>query len=155
MPDSHADAAPRGLHRKPRILFVGNDDARYSQIAKAFMRELGRDLVDVASAGLRSAAIDPQVAAVMEEAGYNIRVETPRLVGRELLTWADLVITLAPAGEKVGVAVPGSAHHKHWRVRHALPEQPHKDLALYRACRDEIRRRIDQTVHSIRLFRGR
>jgi arsenate reductase len=155
MPRKPADATPRGLRRKPRILFVGTDDARYSQIAKAFMRKQGGDVVDVASAGLRSSTIDPQVAAVMDEAGCDIRKETPRLVGREVLTWADMVITLAPAGEKVPVAVPGSAHHKHWRVRHALPEKPVTDPALYRACRDELRRRIDQTVRTIRLFRGR
>ncbi len=149
------DQKARALRRKPRILFVAVDDGRYSQIAKAYMRKLGRDVVDADSAGLSSAAIDPQVATVMDEEGCNIRVETPRLVNREALTWADLVITLAPVGEKVHVAVPGSAHHKHWRLRHALPDLPEKDLALYRACRDEIKRRIDQMVRTIRLFRGR
>lgn len=153
--DSSTDAIPRDLRRKPRILFVGDDDARYTQIAKAFMRKLGGDMVEVASAGLRSAPIDTQVATVMDEEGCNIRLETPRLVSREALTWTDLVITLAPMGEKIPVAVPGSAHHRHWRIRNALPEQPEKDLALYRACRDELKHRIDQAVRTIRLFRGR
>ena len=145
---------PRALHRRPRILFVAQDDGSYSQIAKAYMREIGPDVVEVSSAGLRTSSLDPQVAAVMAEDGCDIRRETPRLVSREVLTWADLVVTLAPNGERVGVGIPGSAHHKHWRLRHGLPHLPVEDLTPYRACRDEIKRRIDQTVHNIRLFRG-
>lgn len=57
---------------KKRILFLCNPNACRSQMAGRYMRYLAGDRVEVYSAGIEPASVDPRVIEVMEELGVDI-----------------------------------------------------------------------------------
>src|SRR3954470_21660523 len=58
---------------KPRVLFVCVENANRSQIAEAFARIHGADVVEPFSAGSRpSGIIKPRAIAAMAERGYDL-----------------------------------------------------------------------------------
>ena len=144
-----ADQSLRNYRRKPRILFVGADNATHTQMAEGYMRRFGGEFLDVRSAGLQSRPIDRQTLAVMDEDGVDIRAQEASLISAQWLTWADLVVVLSQDSDELPVAVPNSALEKHWSV--AAPEEG-APPAAYRRCRDEVKRRVQTMIGAMRLF---
>ncbi len=139
--------------RKPRFLFVGADNASHTQMAEGYMRSLGDGVLEVQSAGLRSTPIDPHTVLIMEEDHIDIRHQQSKLVSAELLTWADLIITLCTNPEELRVAIPNSAHHKNWAIDPPEIAQDAADtLQEFRRCRNDIKRRAEFTLNAMRLF---
>jgi arsenate reductase (thioredoxin) len=60
---------PESRHR---ILFVCIHNSARSQMAEAFLKKHGRDLFEVESAGLEPGKMNPNVVAVMQEAGIDL-----------------------------------------------------------------------------------
>jgi len=142
------------LRRKPHVLFVGQHDGTYTQMALGYMNTLGTDMLDAESGGIQSNAIDPRVTRSMSEDGIDIRRHQASLVSGRQLRWADLVITIGTLEEDIRVAVPGSAHQKRWSVRQGLGANwPDVGPEVYNACRDEIKQRIQGMLQAIRLFK--
>lgn len=144
------DALPN-YRRKPRILFVGEDNATHTQMAEAYLRATVGDLIDVQSAGIRSMPIDQRALGVIAEEGTDIAHLQSKLISAELLIWTDIVVTMAGREDDVRVAIPRSAHLKHWPI-----DPPPKDgdagLDDFRQIRDEVRRRTLPLINSLRLF---
>jgi protein-tyrosine-phosphatase len=143
------DQSLRNYRRKPRILFVGADNASHTQMAEGYMRSLGGEFLDVRSAGLQSRPVDRQAVSVMDEDGVDIRAQDASLISAQWLTWADLVVVLSRDSDELSVAVPNSALEKHWSVTSPEEDSP---LALYRRCRDEVKRRVQTMIGAMRLF---
>jgi arsenate reductase len=143
------DQSLRNFRRKPRILFVGVDNASHTQMAEGYMCKFGGEFLDVRSAGLQSRPIDRQAASVMDEDGVDIRTQAASLISAQWLTWADLVVVLSRGPHELRVAVPNSALEKHWNV---APPEEGSPLAVYRCCRDEIKRRVQTMIGAMRLF---
>lgn len=153
--DKHAPSSLANYRRKPRILFVGQDNATHSQMAEAYMRDLGAELVDVESAGMESKPIDLLVYQVMDEEDLDIRQQQSKLINADLLTWADLIVTLSEEPGQVRVAIPKSAHHKHWALTTpAVSDDAARTAQAFRDCRDEVKRRVQTMVNAMRLFRS-
>lgn len=55
-----------------KILFVCVHNAARSQMAEAFLNDLGRDYFFAESAGLEKGILNPYVVEVMKESGYDI-----------------------------------------------------------------------------------
>jgi arsenate reductase len=151
-----ADSSLSNYRRKPRVLFVAQDNSSHTQMAEGYLRSLGENLIHAQSAGMESKPIDQRVIAVMDEDGVNIRHQQSNLISADLLTWADLVVTLGEDSSTLHVAVPNSAHHKHWAV-HPPTDLADREQALqeFRECRNEVKRRVQGMMNAIRLFRGR
>ena len=150
-----ADSSLSNYRRKPRVLFVGQDNSSHTQMAEGYLRAFAENLLEVQSAGMESKPIDQRVIEVMDEDRVNIRHQQSNLISADLLTWADLVVTLGEDSSTLHVAVPNSAHHKHWVVT------PPADLAdreqaleEFRECRNDVKRRVQVMFNAIRLFRG-
>lgn len=141
--------------RKPRLLFVGRDNSTHTQMAEGYMRIAAGESLDVQSTGMESKPIDPLVLQVMDEDRVDIRQQQSSLISAELLTWADLVVTISENPQQLRVAIPRSAHHKHWAVRnpHAGTDEQ-EVLRELRECRDEIKRRVQSMINTMRLFRA-
>jgi len=140
--------------RKPRIVFVGEDDSCQTQMAEGYMRTLAADLVEAKSAGMRSSPLDRRTIDVMKEDDVDIKSQQAKLISADILTWADLVVTICDDESKLNVGVPSSAHHKHWSVTCTVNPSNPGDLDQYRKARDEIKRRVGKMINSIKLFKA-
>jgi protein-tyrosine-phosphatase len=127
----------------PEILFICVHNAGRSQMAAAFMQELGKGKVKVLSAGTAPAAeIHPAVIDAMREVGINLSQRVPRLLDAALAQQADVVITMG-CGDACPV-YPGK-RYEDWD----LPDPAGKPLEEIRTIRDEIRKRVETLLSNI------
>ena len=128
----------------PRLLFVCVENSNRSQMAEAFARMHGTDLVEAFSAGSRpSGVVNPKAIAAMREHGYDLtthRSQSLDEVPRGPYAW---VVTMG-----CGDACPWipSAHRDDW----ALPDPKLMEPDEFRAVRDEIERRVLALLESVR-----
>ena len=138
-----------GVAEPQAVLFACGHNAVRSPMAAALLRQMRGTTLYVASAGVRTAALDPFAVAVMEEIGIDIAAHRPltfeELEDLEGLNF-DLIVTLAP-----------EAHHKALALTHRLAAEveywPTADptgvegsrtqrLEAYRDVRDQLTARI-------------
>jgi protein-tyrosine-phosphatase len=141
-------AAP--LSPRPHaVLFACGLNSLRSPMAAALFKHLFGHTAYVASAGVRTAELDPFAVAAMDEVGLDISKHRP-MTFEELDDWEglnfDLIVTLSP-----------EAHHKALALTHRLAAEveywPTADpadvegnraqrLDAYRAVRDQLAERI-------------
>jgi len=92
------------MARGKKILFVCTGNSARSQIAEGFARAWG---LQAASAGLEPSRVHPLTIQVMAERGIDISSHTSKALAEELVTDADVVITLCgDAAERCPVLPP-------------------------------------------------
>jgi len=98
-----------------RILILCTGNSARSQIAEALVRSLGRDRIEVASAGSHPArAVNPLAVAVLHEVGIEWQGRVPRPVaGLEREHW-DLVITVCDHARDACPVFPHARVSVHW-----------------------------------------
>ena len=66
---------------KIKVLFICQHNSGRSQIAEAYLKQLGGDRFEVESAGLEPAeAVNPLVVSIMKEEGFDISGNKPQSV---------------------------------------------------------------------------
>jgi len=107
-----------------RILILCTGNSARSQIAEALVRSLGRDRIEVASAGSHPArAVNPLAVAVLHEVGIEWQGRVPRPVaGLEREHW-DLVITVCDHARDACPVFPHARVSVHWGM-----EDPYRVL---------------------------
>lgn len=68
------------MERKPLVLFLCTHNAARSQMAEGFLRQLGGDHFEVASAGLAPTQLNPLAVQVMDEVGIDISQQKSKSV---------------------------------------------------------------------------
>jgi protein-tyrosine-phosphatase len=122
------------------VLFVCVHNAGRSQISQALFNRAAAGAHEARSAGSEPAdRVHPEVAAVMDELGIDLRGERPTLLTRELAEWADVVVTMG-CGDACPY-IPGK-RYLDWE----LPDPKGQSIDAVRATRDEIGRRIDRLL---------
>ncbi len=144
------EPTPGGLRRKPHILFIGPGNTFRTQIAEAYMRNLAPDVVEVRSAGMQSQQINRRAIEVMQADGMNIADQSSKLINAELLTWADIIISISGVGETFNPPIPNGAREKPWSISAPGGEASEP----YVETRDEIKKRVKQLINNMRLFKG-
>jgi len=120
-----------------RVLFVCVHNAGRSQMSQALFNRAAAGEHQARSAGSEPAdSVHPEVLAVMDELGLDLRGETPKLLTRELAEWADFVVTMG-CGDACPY-IPGK-RYLDWE----LEDPKGRSLDAIRATRDEIADRID------------
>ncbi|WP_441245120.1 arsenate reductase ArsC [Kitasatospora sp. McL0602] len=120
----------------PSVLFVCVHNAGRSQMAAAFLTHLGRDRVQVRSAGSAPAdTVNPSVVEAMREVGIDISAETPKVLTAEAVQASDVVITMG-----CGDACPyfPGKRYLDWK----LEDPAGQGVEAVRPIRDEIEHRI-------------
>ena len=120
--------------KKPvKVLFVCVGNAARSQMAEGFLRKLGGDRFQLASAGTSPHwRVDPQAVAVMVEAGVDITRQHPKGMEEVDVMDQNVVVTMGCPADACPV-VP-LAERREWKL-----EDPHEQpIEVYRATRDEI-----------------
>jgi arsenate reductase len=115
-------------------------NAGRSQMASAFLEQLGGDRVRVRSAGTTPAeAIHTGVVEAMREEGIDLAGRKPTGLLDETVREADVVVTMG-CGDECPF-YPGK-HYEDWD----LPDPAGRPLEEIRAIRDEIRRRVESLL---------
>ena len=132
-------------------MFLCTANSCRSQMAEGFAKELGRDLIEVYSAGLMAAGVHRRAAAVMKELRIDITGQKSKEIDPVLLRKMDLVITLCSHAEEHCPATPPEVKRLHWPVRDPVgtvgtEEEIMKD---FRRARDEIRGKIQGFIRDI------
>jgi arsenate reductase (thioredoxin) len=123
---------------RPTVLFVCVHNAGRSQMAAAYLTHLAGDRVDVRSAGSEPAdRINPVAVAAMAEDGIDITTAQPKILTRDTVQAADVVITMG-CGDTCPV-FPGK-RYEDWD----LDDPAGRDLDAVRPIRDAIKSRIRQ-----------
>ena len=77
------------------VIFVCTHNSGRSQMAEAFAKRLGEGKIIAESAGTAPGGdLNPQAVAAMEEIGYDMSGNHPKMITLEMVDSADKVITM-------------------------------------------------------------
>ncbi|QGP93304.1 Arsenate reductase [Neomoorella glycerini] len=139
------------MQKKPVILFLCTGNSCRSQMAEGFARALGGDKVEVYSAGIEPAGLNPRAVAVMAEAGIDISRQASDPIDPEILSKADLIVTLCGDARDKCPVTPSTIRREHWPLRDPAKAEGDEEeiMAVFRTVRDEIRERVTQLLKDI------
>ncbi|MDZ7754548.1 MAG: arsenate reductase (thioredoxin) [Gammaproteobacteria bacterium] len=139
------------------LLFLCTGNSCRSQMAEGWARHLGRPWLQVDSAGIEAHGQNPRAIAVMAEAGVDISGQASSRVTPEMLATADLVVTVCGHADEHCPVLPPGTRKEHWPL-----EDPSKAtgteeeiMAVFRASRDEVRRRVEALIETLESERGK
>ena len=136
---------------KKRVLFICVHNSARSQMAEAFLNDLGGDRFAVMSAGLEPGTLNPYVVRAMEEIGYDISGNSTDSVFE---IWKsgqifDFVIAVCSkeAEEKCPI-FPGVSHRLHWPFGDPSSQKGSDEeiMAFTRNVRDQIKEAIETFI---------
>ncbi len=114
-------------------------------------RGLGADWLEVKSAGIEAHGKNPRAIAAMQEAGVDISGQDSTRLSDDMLAGADLVVTVCGhADEHCPVLAPGT-RKEHWPLDDPAKAAGSEEeiMAVFRASRDDIRRRVANLVERL------
>ncbi|MBN2652896.1 MAG: arsenate reductase ArsC [Spirochaetales bacterium] len=138
-----------------RVLFVCIHNSARSQMAEAFLRELGGDGFQVFSAGLEPGKLNPVVVEAMAEVGIDISGAKVNLVTEYLHDplGFDYVVTVCDAanGERCPL-FPGRTKRLHWGFEDpsSFSGEAGDKLAKTRVVRDQIKAQVEEFLRELR-----
>ena len=135
-----------------KIMFLCTGNSCRSQMAEGFAKHLGKDLLEVHSAGLMAAGVHPRAIAVMQEAGIDISRQRSKEIDQDLLNTMDIVITLCDNAAEACPWTPPDIKRLHWPVNDPVGTigTEERIMKQFRRARDEIREKIEQFVAEIK-----
>ncbi|HDS84856.1 MAG TPA: arsenate reductase ArsC [Phycisphaerales bacterium] len=134
------------MKKKKRILFFCKHNSCRSQMAEAFLKHRTGNRFDVFSAGLSPRPIHPLVYTVMDEAGIDIRKQTPKSIdlylGREPLD--EIIIVCQESEAECPRLYPFALHVERWPLPDPALEKNGSEamLEVFRKTRDRIKENI-------------
>lgn len=134
---------------KHRVLFICQHNSARSQMAQAYLNDLGGDRFEAHSAGLEPSTVNPLAVQAMKDDGYDIADATTQSVF-DLFKEGELfeyVITVCdPEVEAKCPLFPGVTERMHWPFPDpaALTGTLDEKLAGTREIRDAIKQRITE-----------
>jgi arsenate reductase len=117
-------------------------------MAEGFLNHLGAGRFEARSAGTEPRALNPLAVQVMAEQGIDISGHSAKPLDAFLREPLDYVITACDDANESCPVFPGAQHRLHWSFPDPSRAEvaPEERLAVFRAVRDAIRRRIEEFV---------
>ncbi len=133
--------------KKIKVLFVCVHNSARSQMAEAFLKQLGDSRFEAQSAGLETGGLNPLAVEVMREVGIDLSAKQTHGVFDFYKRGAifNYVITVCDeAGAERCPIFPGIAKRLHWSFSDpaALQGSREEKLAATRRIRDAIRQSV-------------
>jgi protein-tyrosine-phosphatase len=128
-----------------RLLFVCIENSNRSQMAQAFARLHGGELVDAYSAGSRpSGIINPKAIAAMAELGYDLAQHTSKALTEIPNVDFDVAVTMG-----CGDACPlvSARRREDWQI----PDPRHMPPDEFRQVRDLISQKVKTLLSNLGL----
>ena len=114
-PISRTEPQTQALSESPvRVLFLCTHNSARSQMAEGLLRELGRNRVEVFSAGTEPSGVHPLAIKVMSGRGIDLRTHRSKHLDEYLGQDFDYVITVCDRVREVCPIFPGEPDHIHW-----------------------------------------
>ena len=137
---------------KHKILFVCIHNSARSQMAEAFLKQLGADSFDAESAGIEPGKLNANVVKVMQEIGIDIsKNETKDVFSlfRQGKTYQAVITVCDAASAERCPIFPGTTKRINWSF--ADPSQftgtQEEILQRTRQVRDEVKKKIQEFTH--------
>ncbi|MFC1704360.1 arsenate reductase ArsC [Candidatus Omnitrophota bacterium] len=136
---------------KQKVLFVCVHNSARSQMAEAFLNQIGADQFEAESAGLEPGELNPLVVEAMKETGIDISQNKTKSAfdfckqGRPY----NYVVTVCDESNSERCPVfPGSVERLHWGFEDPSTFTGTKEEKLQktRKVRDQIKQRIEEWV---------
>ncbi|MEY2563348.1 MAG: hypothetical protein QOH88_1541 [Verrucomicrobiota bacterium] len=131
-----------------RMLFVCIHNSARSQMAEAFMNQLGEGRFEAESAGIEPGRMNPIVVEAMQELGIDLAGRATKSVDSMIARgpYFDYVVTVCDetSAERCPI-FPGPATRLHWPFADPSGFQGSREekLARTRIVRDEIKRKVE------------
>lgn len=134
------------------LLFLCTGNSCRSQMAEGWARQLGANICVVRSAGIEAHGKNPRAIAVMSEVGIDISDQESTSLNRELLDWADLVVTVCKHADENCPALPPGIQKLHWPLNDPAKKtgSPTEVMMAFRACRDDIKIQVRQLINDLK-----
>lgn len=126
-------------HIERNILFLCEDNARFSQIAEAAAKHLAPPRTRIFSAGVKPSSIPARVVQTMQELGISMSGQTSKGLADVPMQDIDLVVSFGDAHKKADL--PGRTKIENWQLPTANSSDP-ESAAELRQERDEIEKRV-------------
>jgi len=128
---------------KKKIAFICIHNSCRSQMAEAWAKKFGKELVDIYSAGTEKYhEIKPLAKKVMEEVGINMDDQHPKLL-KDIPQKVDYLITM---GCDVECPLIPNIEREEWQ----LDDPSDKSIEDYRKTRDIIRSKVEELIKRIK-----
>ena len=133
---------------KHRVLFLCTHNSARSQMAEGLLRHLAGNRFAAFSAGTEATAVRPLAIRAMAELGIDISGQESKTLDRYLGEPFDAVITVCDQAAEACPVFPGAKQRLHWSFPDPSKAEGSEEeqLAVYRAVRDDIRRRIEREL---------
>ena len=137
------------MAQKLKVLFVCVHNAGRSQMAAAFARQLGADVLDADCAGtMPTNNVNPVVVQAMAEKSIDLRGAKPTMLTKPMVKWADKVFTMGCSVEEAcpAVFVPS----EDWK----LDDPAGQPIEKVRVIRDQVEAHVKQLIVQVRSRQG-
>lgn len=129
--------------RPLRVLFLCTNNSARSQLAEALMRHMGRDYVEVASAGSAPTEVHPDALTVLREWKVDATGLSAKPLQRFVGQTFDYIITVCDRVRDHCPTFPGDPKQIHWSMLDpAVVEDPDRRLAAFREVARDLQTRI-------------
>lgn len=137
------------MQKIPKVLFLSTGDSTRSQMAEGFLRTLGGEYFQTASAGIESSELHPLALEVMSEVGIDISQQEPKSVAESFKDQFGYVIMVYDSAKERSPIFPFARNVLHWSL--ADPSTAQGSMAemkeVFRSVRDEIRTKIQSFLN--------
>ncbi|MFC5714008.1 arsenate reductase (thioredoxin) [Thalassorhabdus alkalitolerans] len=129
---------------KSIIYFLCTGNSCRSQMAEGFGHHYLGDRYEVYSAGIEAHGVNPKAVKAMKEIGIDISNQTSDTIDRDILSKADLVVTLCGHANDVCPATPPNKEREHWGFDDPAKAEgtDEEQWKFFQRVRDEIGTRI-------------
>lgn len=136
---------------KPIVYFLCTGNSCRSQIAEGWARALGKDKIDVYSAGIEAHGLNPRAVTTMKERNIDISHHTSKEIDRDLLNRADYAITLCGDAKDRCPTTPPHVKRMHWGFEDPAQATGSEEeiQEKFREVREGIYLRVDEFLRSI------
>ena len=136
---------------KTKVLFLCTGNSCRSQMAEAWLRDLGGEGFTVFSAGLEPHGVHPLTVKVMEETGYDMSDHRSKHLDEFLgVVDFDYLITVCGNADERCPVFPGMGTRLHWPFEDpaAFTGPEEQKIAFFRRVRDQIKNKIQGWLES-------
>jgi arsenate reductase len=135
-----------------RVLFLCTHNSARSQMAEAFLNELGEGRFQACSAGTEARGLHPLSIQAMAEAGIDISLQESKTVDRFVGERFDLLITVCDEANEACPYFANASQRRHWSFADpsAVEGDENARFAAFVAVRDAIRERIERELLAVR-----
>ena len=133
------------------VLFLCTGNSCRSQMAEGWARALADSSWEVQSAGIEAHGKNPRAIAVMAEAGVDISGQESTKLTDDMITQADVVVTVCGNADENCPALPAGTQKEHWPLEDPAKATGTEDeiMVFFRDSRDDIRQRVVELLEKL------